>query len=165
MGNMLIGYLSVLSGLGIIGDAFKKLFDVIWSGISWLGRQIGKFFQSLFDLLIGFFTVIFDLIAGLLYLLFKIGVLAVKLFQVILGAAQLLWSFIVGLIKTMGQLVFSPIGQSPNNAYGSMIGQVMTQANGALQLTSVAYIMLFIIWLTAAISAIKIISSIRVGGD
>lgn len=162
---MLIGSLAILSGLGIIGDAFKKLFDVIWSGISWLGRQIGRFFQALIDILVGFFTVIFDLIAGLLYLLFKIGVLAVKLFQVLLGAAQLLWSFIVGLIKTMGQLVFSPIGQSPNNAYGSMIGQVMTHANGALQLTSIAYILLFVIWLSAAISAIKIISSIRVGGE
>lgn len=151
--------------MGIIGDAFKKLFEVIWSGVSWLGRQIGNFFQALFDLLIGFFTVIFDLIAGLLYLLFKIGALGIKLFQVLLEAGKLLWSFIVGLIRTMGQLIFSPIGQSPNNAYGSMIGQVMTQANSALQLTSIAYILLFVIWLTAAISAIKIISSIRVGGD
>lgn len=151
--------------MGIIGDAFGKLFSVLWMVITWLGRQVGKFFQSLFDLLIGFFKVIYDLIAGLLYLLFKIGQLAVKLFQVLLEAMQLLWSFIVGLIKTMGQLVYNPIGQSPNNAYGSMIGNVMTQANGALQLSSIAYILLFIIWITTAISAVKIISSIRVGGD
>lgn len=151
--------------MGIIGDAFGKLFSVLWMIITWLGRQIGKFFQSLFDLLIGFFKVIYDLIAGLLYLLFKIGQLAVKLFQVLLEAMQLLWSFIVGLIKTMGQLVYNPISHSPNNAYGSMIGNVMTQANGALQLSSIAYILLFVIWISAAISAVKIISSIRVGGD
>lgn len=162
---MLMQYIAVLSGLGIIGDAFKKLFDVIWSVISWLGRQIANLFQKLIDVLMVFFQVIFDLIAGLLYLLFKIGELAIKLFQVLLAAGQLLWSFVVGLIRTMGQLVFAPIGKSPNNAYGSMVGEVMTQANSALQLSSIAYIMLFVIWLSAAISAIKILSSIRVGGD
>ena len=151
--------------MGIIGDAFGKLFSVIWTVITWLGKQIAKLFQSLFDLLINFFLFFYDLIAGLLYLLFKIGVLAVKLFQVLLAAGQMLWSFVVGLIKTMGQLVYSPIGQSPNNAYGGMIGRVMTQADSALQLTSIAYILLFVIWISAAISAIKIISSIRVGGD
>lgn len=151
--------------MGIIGDAFKKLFDVLWMVVLWLGRQIAKMFQSLMDLLISFFTVIFDLIAALLYFLFKIGVLAVKLFQVLLSTMQLLWSFIVGLIRTMGQLVYSPIGASPNNAYGSMIGRVMTQADSALQLTPIAYILLFVIWVSAAISAVKIISSIRVGGD
>lgn len=151
--------------MGIIGDAFKKLFGVIWSGISWLGRQIANMFQFLIDLLISFFTFFFDLISALLYLLFKIGVLAVKLFQVLLAAGQMIWSFVVGLIKTMGQLVFSPIGQSPNNAYSGMLGSVMTQANSALQLTSIAYILLFVIWLFTAISAIKIIASIRVGGD
>ena len=151
--------------MGIIGDAFGKLFDALWMVISWLGRQIAKLFQSLFDLLISFFTFFFDLIAGLLYLLFKIGVLAVKLFQVILAAAQMLWSFVVGLIRTMGQLVFNPIGKSPNNAYSGMIGDVMTQANVALQLTPIAYILLFVIWISAAISAIKLISSIRVGGE
>lgn len=151
--------------MGIIGDAFKKLFEVIWMVILWIARQIGNFFQFLFDILISFFRVIYDLIAGLLYLLYKIGVLAVRLFQVILEAGQLLWSFVVGLIRTMGQLVFSPIGSSPNNAYGSTIGNIMTQANSALQLTSIAYILLFVIWVGAAVSAIKIISSIRVGGD
>jgi len=151
--------------MGIIGDAFGKLFSVLWSAVSWLGKQIGKFFQSLFDLLINFFLFFYDLIAGLLYFLFKVGVLAVKLFQVLLAAGQMLWSFIVGLIRTMGQLVYNPIGQSPNNAYAPMIGQVMTQANSAFQLTSVAYILLFAIWISAAITAIKIISSIRVGGD
>lgn len=151
--------------MGIIGDAFGKLFDTLWMIISWLGKQIAKLFQSLFDLLISFFTFFFDLIAGLLYLLFKIGVLAVKLFQVILAAAQMLWSFVVGLIRTMGQLVFSPIGQSPNNAYSGMIGNVMKQADIALQLTPIAYILLFVIWISTALAAIKIISSIRVGGD
>lgn len=158
--------------MGIIGDAFKKLFSVIWSGVTWLGNafftaikwlgeQIGRFFQFLFDLLISFFTVIYDLIAGLLYLLYKIGVLAVRFFQVILEAGKLLWSFVVGMSKTMVQLVYNPIGASPNNAYGKDIGMVMTHANNALQLNSVAYILLFVIWIGTGIAVINMISSIR----
>lgn len=149
------------SFLGIIGDAFKKLFDVIWDVIKWIGRQIANLFQFLIDILVAFFKVIYDLIAGLLYLLYKIGVLAVKLFQLFLETAQLLWSFVVGLIRTMGQLVFSPIGSSPNNAYSGMIGNVMTQANTVFQLNSVAYILLFVIWVSTAVSAIKLLSSIK----
>lgn len=156
---------AVLLQANILGDAFGKLWNVIWGAVKWLGKQIGKLFQFLIDIIVAFFTVIYDLIAGLLYLLYKIGVLAVKLFQVLLEAAQLLWSLIVGLIRTMGQLVFSPIPKSPNNAYGEMIGQVMGHASTSLQLTSVAYILLFVIWLSTAISAIKLISSIRIGGD
>lgn len=149
------------SFLGIIGDAFKKLFDVIWDVIKWIGRQIANLFQFLIDILIAFFKVIYDLIAGLLYFLYKIGVLAVKLFQLFLETAQLLWSFVVGLIRTMGQLVFSPIVSSPNNAYSGMIGNVMTQANTVFQLNSVAYILLFVIWVSTAVSAIKLLSSIK----
>lgn len=158
--------------MGIIGDAFKKLFSVIWSAIQWLGKafftaikwlgeQVGRFFQFLFDLLIAFFTVIYDLIAGLLYLLYKIGVLAVRFFQVILECGRLLWSFVMGLTRTMGQLVFNPIGSSTNNAYAKEIGYVMTHANNALQLSSVAYILLFLIWIGTAIAVVNMISSIR----
>lgn len=158
--------------MGIIGDAFGKLFEVIWGGITWLGRaifagvkwladQIWNFFKFLIDVLISFFMVIYDLIAGLLYLLYKIGVLAIRFFQVIFEAAKLLWSFIVGLTRTMGQLVFNPIGSSPNNAYAKDIGYVMTQANNAFQLNSVAYILLFVIWIATAIAVVNMISSIR----
>lgn len=158
--------------MGIIGDAFKKLFTVIWDGITWLGRafvtaikwlgeQIGRFFQFLIDLLVSFFIFIYELVAGFLYLIYKIGILAIRLFQVILETGKLLWSFVVGLGRTMGQLVFNPIGASPNNAYGKDIGLVMTHANNALQLNSVAYILLFVIWISTAIAVVNMISSIR----
>lgn len=158
--------------MGIIGDAFSKLFSVLWAVITWIGTtiwnavtwvvtQIGNLFKFLFDLLISFFMVIYDLIAGLLYLLYKIGVLAVRFFQVIFEAAKMLWSFVSGLARTMGQLVFNPIGSSPNNAYSADIGFVMQHANSALQLNSVAYILLFLIWISTAVAVVNMISSIR----
>ena len=85
--------------MNVIGNAFKKLFlflvsifstlfDVIWDGIKWIGNLLRKLFQNLLDVLIGFFKVIYALIDGLLYLLYMIGVLAVKLFLVIFEASK-----------------------------------------------------------------------------
>lgn len=160
------------SALGIIGDAFKKLFDVIfnavmfvvngiWNAIKWLGEQIGKLFQVIIDLLISFFTVIFDLIKGLLYFLGQILVLIGKFFLILLDVAKLAWSFVVGITRTMGQLFYSPAGSSVNNSYSSEIGRVMTYANQYLQLKPLANILLFLVWITIAMLVMRLISSIR----
>lgn len=160
--------------MGLIGDAFGKLFSwlgslfstlfgVIWDGIKWVAKVIGKFFQELFDLLIGFFKAIYALIDGLLYLLYMIGVLAVKLFQVIFEAAKVLWSLIVGFVRTLGSLSYTPKSGS-GNGYSETIGKLF-KALEPMQINSVAYILLFMLWFITAVSAIKLISSIRVGGD
>lgn len=160
--------------MGIIGDAFGKLFGflgslfsslfgAIWDAITWIGGLLKDLFQFLIDLLISFFEVIYALIDGLLYLLFMIGVLAVKLFLVIFEAAKILWSLAVGFAKTLASLSYSPSG-SGNHGYSEMIGRLFNNLD-VLQLNSVAYILLFLLWYITAISAIKLISSIRVGGD
>lgn len=160
--------------MGIIGDAFGKLFrflgslfsglfGVIWDVIKWLGKQIANLFQNLIDILIAFFEVIYDLIMGLLYLLYMIGVLAVKLFLVIFEAAKVLWSLVVGFANTLASLSYTPQAGS-GNGYSSMIGKIFA-ALEPLQINVIAYILLFILWFITAISAMKLISSIRVGGD
>jgi hypothetical protein len=148
---------------GILGDAFGKLFDVIWDGIEWIGSFIKKMFQGLVDIIIGFFEVIYALIDGLLYLLYKIGVLAVKLFQVIFEFGKVLWSLVVGFGKTLASLAYTPQASS-NTGYSDMLGRLFTQLD-KLQIDSIAYILLFVIWLFTAVSAMKLISSLRVGGD
>lgn len=160
--------------MGIIGDAFKKLFSflgsifgalfgVIWDGLKWIGNLLKNLFQFLIDVLIAFFKVIYDLIEGLLYLLYMIGVLAVKLFQVIFEAAKILWSLIVGFGRTLASLSYSPRG-SGGNGYSDMIGKLFNSLQ-PLQINSIAYILLFCLWFITAIAAIKLLSSIRVGGD
>lgn len=160
--------------MGIIGDAFgklftflgnffSKLFGAIWDAIVWIGGLLRDLFQVLIDLLISFFNVIFALIDGLLYLLFMIGVLAVKLFLVIFEAVKILWSLIVGFGRTLASLSYNPRG-SGGHGYSEMIGKLFNNLN-VLQLNSIAYILLFLLWYITAISAIKLISSIRVGGD
>jgi hypothetical protein len=160
--------------MGIIGTAFKKLFGflgglfgtlfgVIWDGVKWLGNAITKLFQNLLDVLIGFFKVIYALIDGLLYLLYMIGVLAVKLFLVIFEAAKVLWSLVVGFGRTLASLHYSPTSGS-GNGYSTMMGKIFTDLK-FLQIDTIAYILLFALWFVTAVAAIRLVSSIRVGGE
>lgn len=172
--------------MGIIGDAFGKLFSVLWAVITWVGTAIRDFFawlgrliwdavswlaeflrdafQAVVDLLVGFFKVIYALIDGVLYLLYKIGVLAVQLFLLFFDLGRLAIAFFTGFARTLGSLFYSPRA-SGGHGYSEMLGQIFSAAAGPLQLNVVAYILLFIIWISTAVLAIRWLSSIRVGGD
>lgn len=149
--------------MGIIGDAFGSLFGVIWDGLKWLGNFIKSLFQGLIDILVNFFKVIYDLIDGLLYFLYKCGVLLVKLFELLLNTAKLLWSLIVGFGRTLASLSYSPRGSS-GTGYSEMLGKLFSNLS-FLQIDVIAYILLFAIWIITAVAAMKLLSSIRVGGD
>ncbi|UOQ47224.1 hypothetical protein MUN88_14225 [Gracilibacillus caseinilyticus] len=149
--------------MGIIGDALSWIGNLIWNAIQWLLGGIGDFFQTLIDIIVGFFQVIFEVIEGLLYLLYMIGVLAVKLFQVILESAGLLWALVKGFSNTLTSLSYAP-KSSGGHGYSEMIGRIF-DALEPMQLEPIAYVLLFVLWFTTAIAAMKLISSIRVGGD
>lgn len=149
--------------MGIIGDAFSKLFAIIWDFGEWLLGGIGSFFQVLIDLIIGFIDMIVDVIRALLYVVFMLGVLAVKLFEVILEAAQILWSLVVGFTRTLASLSYSG-RSSGGHGYSDTISRLF-DALEPMQLDVLAYVLSFSLWFITAVSAIKLISSIRVGGD
>lgn len=146
-----------------LGSLFSGLFGVIWDAVKWIVDALVILLQSLLNPILIFFEAIYGLIAGLLHLLFMIGVLAVKLFQVIFEAAKILWSLIVGFGKTLASLSYTP-KSTGGHGYSKMIGDLFSNLE-VLQINSVAYILLFLLWFMTAISAIKLISSIRVGGD
>ncbi|WP_458414530.1 hypothetical protein ACNQFZ_06595 [Schinkia sp. CFF1] len=150
--------------MGLISEMFKRLFDLIWQAFQWLARAIKGLFQKLIDVIISFFRVIYMVIDGLLYFLYMIGVVAVKLFLIFYELGKLIISLFVGFGKTLASLVYVS-SSSGGNGYSSMIGNLMTAATNNLQLNVIAYILLFVIWFVFVISAIKLISSIRVGGD
>ncbi|WP_242291015.1 hypothetical protein [Bacillus cereus group sp. BfR-BA-01455] len=148
--------------MGIIGDAFKKLFGLLWEVIKWIGNLLYRLFKPVIDVFMKVVEVIFALIDALLYFLYSIGLVVTKLFILIFQTAKLLWSLVVGFGKTLASLTYIP--HSPGNGFSSTIGKLFKIAE-PMQLNSVAYILLFIIWLFTAVSAIKLVSSIRVGGD
>lgn len=149
--------------MGIIGDAFGKLFGVIWDGIKWLGNLLWSLFQGLINIIVNFFEVIFALIAGLLYFLYKVGILAVKLFTLLFETAKILWSLIVGFARTLSSLSYTPRSSS-GTGYSEMLGKLFKNLS-VLQIDVIAYILLFVLWMFTAVGAMKILSSIRVGGD
>jgi len=154
---------ALIMAAGILGDAFGKLFKVIWDGIKWVGNLLKNLFQGLVDIIIGFFLVIYALIDGFLYFLYKVGVLAVKLFILLLETAKLLWSLVVGFAKTLASLAYTPQSTS-GTGYSDMLGKLFKNLS-VLQIDVIAYILLFVIWMFTAVGAIKLISSIRVGGE
>lgn len=163
--NKLFTFLGDIIGaiLTFLGDVFGSLFSLIWEAIKWIGNLLKLLFQGLIDIIVGFFKVIYQLIEGILYLLYMIGVLAVKLFLVIFEAAKVLWSLMQGFARTLASLNYTPrVGSG--NSYSEIIGKLFTNLK-VLQLDSIAYILLFILWFITAISAMKLISSIRVGGE
>jgi len=149
--------------MGIIGDAFGKLFALIWQVVQWIAEFIAKIFQNIVDILTTIFEFIYSIIDAVLYLLYMVGVLAVKLFLVIFNAAKLLWSLVVGFGNTLASLNYSPRSSS-GHGYSEITGKIFSYLN-LMQLDVFAYVMLFSLWFITAIAAIKLISSIRVGGD
>lgn len=131
-----------------IGDLLSKVLEFF-----------ADIFKGLIKLLVSFFEVIFDVIRSLLYLVYMIGALAVKLFQVLFELASLLWAFVQGFAKTLASLFF--IEQSSSgHGYSEMMGKVASSLD-VLQLDVVAYILLFIVWIMTAVGVFKIIGSMK----
>lgn len=149
--------------MGIITDGFGKLFNVLWSVVEWLFAGLIEIIQPIFDLLITMLTFTFQLTWALYYLLYMIGVLAVKLFFIMFEAGKILMSLIVGFGNTLGSLFYSP-SSSGGHGYSEVIGRLFQKLE-VLQLDSIAYILSFSLWFITAVAAMKLISSIRVGGS
>ena len=151
---------SVLMSLwNFLYGAFSQLFNLLYQLFIWLGQLLARLFQALIDVLVSFFMVIYDLIRGLMYLLYMIGVLAVKLFQVLFELAKLLWAFIQGFARTIGSLFYNELPAS-GHGYSEMMGRIIG-AMDVLQLNVVAYILLFLIWIGTVFSVMSIIGSLK----
>ena len=151
---------SVLLSIGnFLYTAIQRLFTLLYQLFAWLGQLLQRLFQALIDVLVSFFTVIYDLIRGLMYLLYMIGVLAVKLFQILFELAKLLWAFIQGLARTIGSLFYNEIPSS-GHGYSQMMGRIVSTMD-VLQLNVVAYILLFLIWIATAFGVISLIGSLK----
>lgn len=157
IGDLLSKFLKFIADM--FKAAFESLFDFLKTLFKWIGDLLAGLFQILIDVLVSFFEVIYDLLRGLLYLLYMIGVLAVKLFQVIFELASLLWAFVVGFVKTLGSLFYVQKSSS-GHGYSQMMGEVASNLN-VLQLDTVAYILLFLIWVMTALGVIAVIGSLR----
>ena len=159
--NVVMNFLANMlrSLFGFLYSGLERLFQLIYNLATFIGELFQRFFQAIINVLVGFFQVIYDLVRCVLYLIYKIGVLAVKLFQVLWEIAKLLYSFVVGLTKTVASLFYTP-KSTGGHGYSDAIGQVVGHL-GVLQMNVVAYILLFLIWLFVAITVIKILGTFK----
>lgn len=159
--NVVMNFLADMlrSLFSFLFSAIERLFNLIYDLTKFIADLFQGFIQAIINVLLGFFNVIYDLIRCVLYLIYKIGVLAVKLFQVLWEIAKLLYSFVVGLTKTVASLFYTP-KNTGGHGYSETIGQVVSHL-GLLQMNVVAYILLFLIWIFVAITVIKILGTFK----
>ena len=157
---IMIFIVSVLMSIwNFLYNAISNLFTMLYQLFAWLGQLLQRMFQALIDVLVSFFTVIYDLIRGLMYLLYMIGVLAVKLFTVLFELAKLLWAFVQGFARTVASLFYTE-RESSGHGYSSMMGRIV-DAMDVLQLDVVAYILLFLIWIMTAFGVMSIVGTLK----
>lgn len=141
--------------LNWISNFFQNLTSVV---LNFFSATLGSLFQGLINVLKFIFKPIFILIAIIFYVIYKLGELVVALVMVLVAIGKLLYSFVIGLFKTIASLAWT--ATAPPD-HGSWSG-AMTQFFAALepyQLNKIAYVISFVIWVTTAIAVIKILSS------
>ncbi|WP_246247636.1 hypothetical protein [Piscibacillus halophilus] len=147
---------------GLIWDAIEWLGGILWDVITWLGDLLRNLFQGLIDIIVAFFEVIYALIDGLFYFLYMVGLLVVKVFTIFFEVGKLIISFIQGLTRTLQSLTYTPTANS-GNGYSDILGNIFAAAE-VLQLSAVAYVLMFVVWVGTGFAVIRILSNLRAGG-
>lgn len=140
--------------LGAMWDFAQNIFAV---GIGFIGSLFGSLFNGLITVLKLLFQPVLILVAVIFYFLSKLAELFLLLIMVLLSIGKLLFSFVQGLSKTLAGFVWTPAAPD-HGSWTSAIGEVFI-ALEPFQLDTVAYIMLFIIWIMTAVAAVRILSS------
>lgn len=141
-------------------DFFANLMTVVLDAIrnmfAWLGQLIMDFLKILF-------APILYIVGFLFYFIFKIGELAVLLIRVLFEIGMIFVSLLTGIFKTLAGLTYTPT--TPNHGSWTSVFNNISQSYGLFQLDNVAYVLMFIIWISTAYLALGAIASMRGGGN
>ncbi|WP_336791153.1 hypothetical protein [Paenibacillus sp. MMO-177] len=136
-----------------IADGFGYLFSVIWSAVVWVMNGLYRLFQP-----------VFEFIGAIFYFVYKLGVILYKVLEIVLAIGRMLIGLSTGLFKTILGLSYNPATASPiPESYSSVIAKLQP-ALETLQFNKVAYVLMFVIWITTAIFAMRIIGGFRGAG-
>lgn len=136
-----------------IADGFNWLFGLLW--------DLALFVLNGLYLLL---KPVFDLIGAIFYFLYKIGVVLVKVIELVLMLGRLLVGLTIGLFKTLAGLTYSGNATSPlPGSYSETVGQLQSIFT-SLQFNKVAYLLQFGIWIATGIVALRLIGGMRGGG-
>lgn len=136
---------------------FQRLFN-------FLGDLFGNLFQLLFTFLKNLLRPVFVVIALILYLIYKIAELAIALLKLFLGLAKLMVMFVKGIFVTLSGFTFTPSVRS-DGSWTPIFKNVVSNGLNYFQIDTLAYVLMFCIWFATGFAAIRIIGSMRNGGD
>lgn len=140
------------------------MFSAIADGFNYLFVHLGMLGTFILNGIWKLLQPLFDLIGAIFYFVYKLGVVLVKVIELVLGLARLLIGLTTGLFKTLAGLSYSGTAASPlPGAYTETIGQLQTIFT-SLQFDKIAYVLTFGIWITTAIIALRLIGGMRGGG-
>lgn len=146
--------------LNWIAEFFTRITSATFG---YLAKLFGYLFQKLFDLLKLLFNPIFIVVAILFYFLYKLAELAISILSVFLAIGKLFFAFVTGIFLTLGGFTFSGTPRS-DGSWSNVFANVVTGLD-TYQFDIVAYILLFLIWFSTGFAAIRILSSMRGGGE
>jgi hypothetical protein len=146
--------------LSYIGDFFTRLFNSVFG---FLSKLFGFLFQKLFDLIKLLFKPIFILLGIIFYFVYKLGVLVITLLLLLLGVGKVFFALVKGIFLTLAGFSFT--SSSPSNGQWTSIFTNVVGGMDSFQLSTVSYILIFLIWFSTGFAAIRIISSMRNGGE
>lgn len=126
-----------------IADGFGYLFGLLGDMALFLLQGIVKILQP-----------ILDLIGALFYFVFKLGVVLVKVINLVISVGRLLIGLIIGLFKTLSGFSFSGKSAIIPASYQSAFDHLRPLFQ-LLQLDKLAYIFIFSIWLFTATAAVR----------
>lgn len=132
--------------------------NLISALLGWLGSFFSMLFQGLFELLKLIFKPVFILIAIVFYFIFKLAELVYTLLLVLVSIGKIFYALVMGLLNTLTGFVFNPPAQ-PNHGSWTPIFKNVFDGLEFYQMDKIAYVLMFLVWITTAYAAIKILSS------
>lgn len=134
-------------------DGIKKAFEYLYDLITTL-------FEWLLDGLTAIFKPIIDLVFGISYFIYSLGVLAVEILSLIGSVAKLAFGLIQGLFLTITGLSYQGTPATLPGSLGSAVNNLQPVFE-TLQFNKIGFVVIFSIWLFAALAATKIIQSFK----
>ena len=140
------------------------MFSAVADGFGFLFGWLPNLLQWMLNGIWAILKPVTDLIGAIFYLLYKLGVVLVKVLQLVVSVGKMLIGLVTGLFKTIMGFGYTGKPAQLPGSYHAVFAKIMPIINGLLQLDKVAYLFVFGIWITAAFYAIKIIGEMRGAG-
>lgn len=134
-----------------IKKAFQYLYQLLTDLFNWILEGITAILKP-----------IIDLVFGIGYFIYSLGVLVVEILGLLGSVAKLAFGLVQGLFLTITGLSYQGTPATLPGSLGSAVVNLQPVFE-TLQFNKIGFVVIFSIWLFAALAATKIIQTFREG--